>query len=184
MNINMLTASLVAAALLAGCQEVERRTELRGALVGVTRTAGPGDTVMEFKATKPLPNIAGKADIFGRTTDAGRTSLRYIGSRGGQAVFERSDVIVETDATTMSQTPLIVPEYSHSRVDGSIGPYSMTATGSSTSYSVIGPRPSATWVTNNRPIYITLSAGQSTSIEGRKFTVVRVGAASVEYRID
>ncbi len=184
MNIKTLIASAVAVGLLAACREVERKTELQGALVGATRTAGPGDTVMEFKATKPLPNMVGKADIFGRTTDAGRTSLRYMGSRGAQAVFERSDVVVETNATTMNQTPLLVPEYSHARMDGTIGSQAVSARASSTSYTLVGPRPTFTYATAGKLIYIGLSAGQSTSIEGRKLTVLRVEPASVEYRVD
>lgn len=98
---------------------------------------------MDFRSRRSLPNIVGKADLFRRTTDAGRTTVRYLGSQGGRAVFERSDIIVESTATTMSETPLIIPNTTTTSVSGTVGNMPVSGTARSTSYQVIGPRPSS-----------------------------------------
>lgn len=169
---------------LAACAPVEKQATLAGVSIGAVRVAGPGDTVMEFDLKKPLPNALGKADVFGRTTYAGRTSVHFVGSQAGVAVFERSDLSVETDATTMSQTPLHVPQTTTTNINGTVGNAPLSGSASSTSYSVVGPRPSRSYASASQPILIRLGAGQSVRIEGRILTVVRVGPASVEYRID
>jgi hypothetical protein len=63
---------LCLAFFLTACGAIERKTELAlsGAPGQVVR-AGPGDTVLDFKATKSLSNAFGKADIFGRAADSG-----------------------------------------------------------------------------------------------------------------
>jgi hypothetical protein len=100
--------ALALAALLCACGSIERRTELAtSSPPGQAIIAGPGDTVMDFKATKSLPNAFSKADLFGRTTDAGRIVVRYVGTENGNAVFVRSDIIVESNKTTMTETPLV-----------------------------------------------------------------------------
>lgn len=168
---------------LAACQTTERTSQLTSASSGTVRTAGPGDTVMDFRATRALPNAFGSADIFGRRIDAGRTHVRYLGNRGGLAVFERSDIALESNATSMNQTPIFVPTVTNERVTGMVGSTPVVASGSSTTYSMIGPRPTTTYATSSRPIEITLSAGQSATVEGRTLQVVRVGAGTVEYLV-
>ena len=108
--------------LLPCCSSIERKTELAfSAPPGQTLTAGPGDTVLDFKATKSLPNAFGKADLFGRTTDAGRIVVRYVGTENGNAIFVRSDLIVESNKTTMTETPLITSNTSNTYINGSSG---------------------------------------------------------------
>lgn len=179
------TCPILAVALLAACAPVEKRSELSsGAAVGTTRMAGPGDTVMEFRQTKPLPNAFGQADIFGRTTDAGTVTLRYLGVQNGRAIFERSDISISTDATTMNQTPMVVPHTSQTQMTGMIGTTPVAGSASTTSYSVVGPRPTSGYVSSARPIGIALAPGESTTAEGRTLTLVRISGNSIEYRVD
>ncbi|MET3646297.1 hypothetical protein [Phyllobacterium ifriqiyense] len=179
-----LSSMFLAAVIVSGCTPVATRTELVTAAKNQQRSAGPGDVVMEFKSTKPLPNAFGKADLFGRTTDAGRTTVRYLGSSGNRAIFERQDISVETNATTMNQTPLILPTVSNTTLDGTIGNRAVSGTATSTSYSVVGPRPASQYITSASPIQITLSSGQSIKLQGKTLTVLRVSPGSVEYRVD
>ena len=179
-----LPLALSLAFLAAACSPVEKQATLATPSVGTARSAGPGDTVLEFDLKKPLPNAFGKADLFGRTTYAGRTSVRFLGSEGSVAVFERSDLNVESDATTMSQTPLIIPQTSSTSMTGMVGHMPVSGTAESTSYSVVGPRPSRPYASAAQPLVIRLAAGQSVPIEGHTLSVIKVGAASVQYRID
>ncbi|WP_188823803.1 hypothetical protein [Brucella endophytica] len=146
-------------------------------------SAGPGDTVLNFRSQRALPNAFGKADLFGRTTNAGGTTVRFVGSRGGQAVFERMDVEITSNATTMSETPLILPHTTRTNIDGSIGRMPVSGTATSTSYQFVPARGSSSYATASHPIQFNLGKGQSVKIAGKTLRVIRVGAASVEYRI-
>jgi hypothetical protein len=143
--------------------------------------AGPGDVVMSFELRRPLPNIFGKPDIFGRTTDAGRITVRYLGTEGSRAVFERADVVISNDATTMSQTPLFIPQTTTTHVYGSVGGVPMNGTATTNSLQVIGPRPSTQYGTAESPVRILLGRGESVAIQGKTLRVIHVAPAAVDY---
>jgi hypothetical protein len=180
-------ASLRLALLLSGiaaCAPVETRTSLVTPSAGATITAGPGDVVLSFQSRKALPNAFGKADLFGRTTNAGDTTVRYVGNRGGRAVFERTDVQVVSNATTMSETPLIVPTTTNTRVSGVVGHTPVTGQAASTSYQYVPPRGSAQYATAQRPVSFTLGVGEKVAVSGRTLGVIQVHPASIEYRVE
>lgn len=175
---------LIAVVALAACSTTQTSTTLVTPADGQPRTAGPGDTVMSFQSTRPLPNIVGQADIWGRTVNAGGTTVRYLGSQGGRATFERIDVAVQSNETTMSSTPLIVPTTSRTTVQGSVGMTPVLGTATSSSVQVIPARGSSQYATMAQPIRFSLGRGQSTVIEGRTLTVTQVNASSVIYTIE
>jgi hypothetical protein len=177
-------AFLISTLALTACSPVETKTTLVTPASGQIRSAGPGDIVMNFQSRRSLPNIVGKADLFGRTTDAGRTTVRYLGTRGHQAIFERSDIVVESNATTMSETPLILPTTTNTNISGTVGGMPVSGTASSTSYKYIPPRGSSQYATAAQPIQLALGSGQSVKVEGRMLRVVRVSPNAVEYRIE
>jgi hypothetical protein len=173
---------LAAAVLCSSCSSIERKTELAGA-TGVVQRAGPGDTVLDFKITKSLPNAFGKADILGRTTDAGRVVVRYIGVRGGKAIFERQDVVVESNKTTMTETPLVVPSTSTTAMTGTVGNTPVSAQGVSTSYNVVGPRPTTTFAYGVAPVTLTAASGEAILVEGKSLKVLSISGNNIEYLI-
>ncbi|TGV08747.1 hypothetical protein EN816_32300 [Mesorhizobium sp. M8A.F.Ca.ET.173.01.1.1] len=175
---------LLSALALTACSPVETKTSLISPTAGEIRSAGPGDIVMGFQSRRALPNAFGKADLFGRTTNAGGTTVRYLGTRGSQAIFERSDIAIESNATTMSETPLILPSTTNTNISGTVGGMPVTGTATSTSYKYIPARGSSQYATTAQPIQIALAKGQSVRIEGRVLRVVRVSLTSVEYRIE
>jgi hypothetical protein len=89
--------------VLSACAPVEMRSQL-------DRPAGEayastGDIVLRVQRVDDLPNVFGRADIFGRTRDRGFTELRYMGiNASGMPVFRRRDVDVVTNESTMSRT--------------------------------------------------------------------------------
>lgn len=105
---------------LAGCATVEHKTTVNQAM-GVMVTAGIGDTVLRTTTEKNLPNLFGKADIFGRTTPTARTTVVYEGIRDGKALFRRNSIDIETGATTMNSTPMVINNNSTTRVNGNVG---------------------------------------------------------------
>ncbi|MCK7612353.1 hypothetical protein [Roseibium sediminicola] len=185
----MTTKLLTCTALLLGlaltaCNSVETKTSLVTPTTHSVRTAGPGDVVMSFGSRRSLPNAFGKADAFGRTTNAGGTTVRYVGSRGGNAIFERTDVAVTSDATTMSETPVVIPSTTRTNISGTVGTVPVSGTATSTSYKFIPARGSSQYATQSRPIQFSLGKGQSVKVSGRTLRVVGVGASSVDYRIE
>lgn len=113
-------AAMLFLPFVASCSPVETKTSLVTPAGSQIRSAGPGDVIMSFQSRKALPNVVGGADIFGRTTNAGGTTVRFIGTRGSRAVFERTDVTVESNATTMSESPMIIPQSTTTTVQGTV----------------------------------------------------------------
>jgi len=111
---------LLACAYQWGCADVQERSHIVGGRTGTPLTAGVGDTVLRVSHEKNLPNIVGKADIFGRTTPTGVETVQYLGVKDGRAFFERRTVNVETGATTMNSTPLVIPNTATTTHSGSV----------------------------------------------------------------
>jgi len=176
--------ALLALPFVTGCAPVETKTSLVTPAGSQIRSAGPGDVVMSFQSRKALPNVVGGADIFGRTTNAGGTTVRFVGTRGSRAVLERTDVTVESNATTMSESPMIIPQSTTTTVQGTIGRADVYGTARSTSYQYIPPRGSSQYATAQRPIAITLGSGQSVTIQGRTLRVVSVSANALKYVVE
>jgi hypothetical protein len=99
---------------------VQERSHIVGARTGAQLTASVGDTVLRVSREKNLPNIAGKADIFGRTTPTGVETVQYLGVKDGRAIFRRRTVDVESGATTMNSTPLVIPNTTTTTHSGSV----------------------------------------------------------------
>ena len=97
--------AVILALFLCGCSDVQERSHIVGGRTGTPLTASVGDTVLRVSREKNLPNIAWKADMFGRTTPTGVETVQYMGVKDGRAFFKRRTVDVETGATTMNSTP-------------------------------------------------------------------------------
>lgn len=169
---------------LAACAPVATKTALVTPATANTMTAGPGDVLLSFQSRRALPNAFGKADLFGRTTNAGGTTVRYVGSQAGRAVFERTDVQVDSNATTMTETPMILPSTTNTQVSGTVGGTAVSGQATSTSYQYVPARGSTEHVNAFQPITFSLGAGEKVAISGKTLRVIRVQPASVEYRVE
>lgn len=123
MKFVLALIALLVCAYLCGCADVQERSHIVGGRTGTPLTASVGDTVLRVSREKNLPNIMGKSDIFGRTTPTGVETVQYLGAKDGRAFFKRRTVDVETGATTMNSTPLIVPNTSTTTHSGSVSVY-------------------------------------------------------------
>jgi hypothetical protein len=118
---------LLACAYLCGCADVQERSHIVGGRTGTPLTASVGDTVLRVSREKNLPNIVGKSDIFGRSTPTGVETVQYLGVKGGRAFFKRRTVNVETGATTMNSTPMVIPNTATTTSSGSVNVYVIPA---------------------------------------------------------
>jgi hypothetical protein len=73
-----LLTLVMCVASCAACSPVEKYQTLNEP-VGVVRTAGIGDTVIRVNNQHDLPNVFGKADLFGRRSDIGFSEIRFGG---------------------------------------------------------------------------------------------------------
>lgn len=88
--------------MLAACQPVKETHQLAQP-AGQQLAAKPGDTVLTIVKEKNLPSeiIEGKADLLGRKTMTGLTTLQYRGLEGNRAVFKQRTMLMQSDATDL-----------------------------------------------------------------------------------
>jgi hypothetical protein len=116
-RIAIATAALL---LLTGCGSIQHTSEVAQPKGSALR-AGPGDTIVTVNQRKSLPNVVGRADIFGRTTPTGMVTVQYLGAQGTKARFVRSSAVIETGATTMNSTTIVIPNYQTTTTRGMVG---------------------------------------------------------------
>src|SRR5580698_10416130 len=161
----MRTLALVAVGLAlatTACSPIEQQaTMAKPAVAGRAYVAGVGDTVMDLKQTQSLPNIIGKADIFGRTRDAGRVIVRFVGLEGNQAVFVRQDVVIQSNETTTTRDPTLLPNYQISAVSGTVGMVPVSAGRATLGTAYIPPSPSSSYPMQAGEIQLAAPIGGS-----------------------
>jgi hypothetical protein len=187
------TILLLAATLLAGCADVQERSQIVGGRTGTPLAASVGDTVLRVARAKNLPNIVGKADIFGRTTPTGVETVQYLGVRDGRAFFKRRTVNVETGATTMNSTPLIIPNTATTTQSGSVNVYgpngysSGSYSGTSTTRlppTVIPAHPPAPMVMDEGSLLLSVDLSRKPaqlSVAGKTLTILQADSATLRY---
>lgn len=168
------------------CSPIEQQATLaKPAVPGKAYAAGVGDTVMDLKQTQSLPDVLGKADIFGRTRDAGRVIVRFVGLEGNQAIFVRQDVVIQSNETTMSQTPLLLPNYQTSTVTGNVGTIPVSATQTTVGTpTYIPPSPSSSYPIQAGQIQLAAPIGGSVLVEGQRLRVLRTIEGGIEYSVN
>lgn len=184
---------LLACAYLCGCADVQERSHIVGGRTGTPLTASVGDTVLRVSREKNLPNIAGKADMFGRTTPTGVETVQYLGVRDGKAFFKRRSVNVETGATTMNSTPLVIPNTATTTHSGSVNVYGPTGYGSGsysgTSTTVLPPtvipaHPPAPMVMDEGNLLLSVDLSKKPaqlSVAGKTLTILQADSVRLTY---
>jgi hypothetical protein len=169
----------------ASCSPIEQQaTVARPAVAGRAYVAGVGDTVLDLKQTQSLPNIMGKADIFGRTRDAGRVIVRFVGLEGNQAVFVRQDVVIQSNETTMTRDPTLLPNYQISAVSGTVGMVPVSAGRATLGTAYIPPSPSSSYPMQAGEIQLAAPIGGSVMVEGQRLRVLRTIDGGIEYAVN
>ncbi len=189
--------ALVLALLVIGCAEIEHSSRLVQRL-DKPLVSGVGDTIIEIETRESLPNVFGKADLFGRTRPRGKIFVTYLGLEQGRAAFERYTIRLQSNATTMNSTPIIIPQTSTTTYAGSTtvsgrmsgGSFSGTAMSSGTAVTtappiVLPPSGSETRVISNNRIryYLDLTQNRKLIVEGHEILIEEAIASSVKYRI-
>lgn len=103
MRRGLLPVPVVVAILVAACGSIQEYSKLATPVDRTLRT-GPGGVVFRLERSRDLPNIYGRADLWGRKVDIGYQELRYVGlSDDGQAVFRFREQQILSNETTLTQ---------------------------------------------------------------------------------
>ncbi len=186
---------LLACAYLSGCADVQERSHIVGGRTGTPLTASVGDTVLRVSREKNLPNIVGKSDMFGRKTPTGVDTVQYLGVKDGRAFFKRRSVNVETGATTMNSTPIVIPNMATTTHSGSVnvygpngygyGSYSGTSTTVGTP-TVIPAHPPSPMVMDEGSLLLSVNLSQKPvklSVAGKTLTVLQADSMRLVYTL-
>ena len=172
--------------LLTACASIDYKTNVNQRL-DTPLMAGIGDAVYKSTTEKNLPNAFGKADLFGRTTPTATTTVIFEGVRDGIAIFNRKTTDIDTGATTMNSTPIVINNSQTRTTTGSIGNtpiYGQTnVQGPST---ILPPNtPSARYMERNANIIAidTKKLPSNIVVEGILIRVLEVDSGSVRYII-
>ncbi len=117
---------VISAFVLASCATIDYKTNISQRLDSVL-VSGIGDTLYKSTTEKNLPNAFGKADIFGRTTPTSTTIIIYEGLRDGVAIFSRRTTDIDTGATTMNSSPIVISNSQTRTTTGNVGNVPMYA---------------------------------------------------------
>lgn len=182
MHIKPLMPVLLAATV-AACSPIQSKPYVSQPVGQALRT-GIGGVIVHVDRKRNLENAFGKADLFGRKTYEGFAELRFMGVQNGMAAIRRVDVAVYNDETTMSRTPLYIPNNSTATTTGMVGtvPF-MATTNVSGPGTYIPPRPSNVSVSAPSLIDFLAPIGQPLPFEGVTVTITAVDPISVSYSI-
>lgn len=122
---NLLCLRLGAAVLgsaialtVAGCAQIEHRQQLAEP-IGQTTTVPVGGSIATINKQRDLPNVFGRADLYGRKVDTGFLKIVYKGrANDGSALFEQVDVDVQSNASVFTRMPSTYSASSQASVTG------------------------------------------------------------------
>ena len=96
-------ATLLLAALLAACATIENYRALDQP-VGQVLTASVGGTMFRLNRSSDLPNVFGKADMYGGKVDRGYAELKFLGlTEKGELILSVTDIHKSSTETTMDR---------------------------------------------------------------------------------
>jgi hypothetical protein len=171
--------------LLAGCSSIKHSSEVVQSRGSALR-AGPGDTIVTVNQRKSLPNAFGKADVFGRTTPTGMVTVQYLGAQGSRARFVRTGVVIETGATTMNSTPIIIPNYQTTTTTGMVGRVPVSGTSTTVGPpTVIQPTPPQPQTMSQPSVTfeVDLRQSQNFAVAGTTVRILSASPAELVYEI-
>jgi len=145
--MKQLSIMIFALAFLQGCAvggKIQEFTTINQE-INVSFDVGIGGEIYTSKREKSLPNAFGKADIFGRRTPSGMTSIVFAGIENDHVILFRRSIDIDSGATTMNSTPIVLPNTYTSTHSGTIGGsyYSGTTTTQGPSTVILPNSPSA-----------------------------------------
>jgi len=179
--------ALALGAAVVGCSPIENQTRIKtsSVSVGQQNIAGKGDAVLTIQNSESMPNAFGGADIFGRTRPTGTTTLYYLGMRQGKAQFNRRDVLIDSQKTTMNSSPVVLNPSSQTYYSGNVGGIPYSGSANTQAYPIVLPPNSPNdRVAGVRDMVISVPIGETVVTGGTSFTVLSATPNQVTYKLN
>jgi hypothetical protein len=186
-----LFATYAAVALVGGsvtlgaCAPIQQQTNIVTP-VNQSATAGVGDVIFRAEGRESMPNVFGRADIFGRTRSTGVVLVQYGGIHDGRVVLLRSGITTQSDATTMNSTGMLVPTQQNTSVSGMVGATPVAGVSTTTGLTYIPPVGSTTTTMQQPtiPVEIDWRKNPRVPIAGQTLVIERADDRSVAYHLE
>jgi len=186
MRIASMSAVVCLALSVAACGSIKETARV-SAPENKELVAGIGDQVLTVELQESLPNIFGKADVFGRKRAKGRIVVTYAGLRDGKALFERTDIDVISNATTMNSGAFISNNsqttFNAASTNGTMVSGTATTTGGGTY--VPGTSSDRVAGSRGRLIEIPLQSNGNAElvVSGKEIVIISATAGRLRYKI-
>lgn len=180
-------AALGFGAISFACAPIENQTQMNSSSVsiGEQNIAGKGDAVVTIQNSESMPNAFGGADIFGRTRPTGTTTLYYAGMRQGKARFNRRDVLIDSQKTTMNSSPVVINPSSQTYYSGNVGGIPYSGSAYTDAYPIVLPPGSPDdRIVGVRDMTITVPIGETVVAGGTSFTVLSATPNQVTFKFN
>ena len=172
---------IIAVSFANACAKIEHK-QLLAEPVGRDLTVPVGGTIATMNKQKDLPNVFGKADLYGRKVDTGFTKLVYEGPAGGGGVaVAQIDVDVLSNADVFSRMPAMAGSYSSASVYGNQN--YVSGSGGSNSWAYV-PRGEQNIVLPPNARRFTIPKGKTLTLQtGQRIEFISVESHQLTYRI-
>jgi hypothetical protein len=98
------------------------------------------------------------------------------------AYFSRQSTAISSNETTMTRTPLFIPQTSQTTINGQIGTQTFSGNATTSGTTIVGPRPHSESQVELPPFAIGVKAGGTLRAEGLALRVVRINNdGSIDY---
>jgi hypothetical protein len=186
---NFIFGVLITCPLLAGCAQVQHKQQIAEP-VGRVVTVPVGGAIATINKEKDLPNIFGRADIYGRKVDEGFIKIIYRGrGNDGSILVEQIDVDVRSNASVLTRMPRTYTTMSQASVNGSVqadrygGSGTFTGQGTSSGFGM-APHDEQNIVLPPTATSFAVPKGKTlTLISGQTIEFINAESHQVTYRI-
>lgn len=181
------TVLCLASLLLASCGSIQSGSR-SSADLDRDLIAGPGDTVITVEKFESMPNLFGKADLFGRSRPTGRVEIIYMGAQQERAFFQRRNISIHSNATTMNSSATVIDNSSTTSFSGT-SMYGGTFSGqsrTSAAPTIIPPSGSEEKVVGSDAVKVSVDlsgANPALVAEGYEITILSAKESALKYRI-
>lgn len=94
---------LITSFILMGCAEI-KHYESFSVPLDTPQSASLGTELYRISKTRDLPNVFGKADIYGGKVNEGYSELRFMGvAESGSIIFQLTDIDIESNETVFTR---------------------------------------------------------------------------------
>ena len=124
------------AVVLSSCAEIKHYENISKE-TDVLQTASIGSELYRIQKQRDLPNVIGKADVWGGKIDEGFTELRFMGvTEDGKVIFRLTDVDIQSNETVFTRYG-VSRSTIQSNTNANASAYGNTASGTSTTRATI-----------------------------------------------